>query len=134
MTNAGTPGFTVRTHSGITLSAAASSLPGITFTPASSSAVYLVTASFISYTPTLSGQSYYQLTDGTNIINASGEAGQDATTSAAVTSTVTLSGIYAPATSSAVTVKIQGASSNSNGGINTGGVSNALEFTVIRIF
>lgn len=132
-TNTGTPGFTVRTSSGITLTAAASSLPGITFTPPSSSAVYLITASMILENTSLSQQTYSQLTDGTTVINAGGQVAQDASVSAAISSTVTLSGIYSPGTTSPVTVKIQLAVSGGTGEINGGGVSNQIEWTVLRI-
>jgi len=58
-----TPALTIRQSSGITLTQAGSNLPGITFTPASTTAVYLITVSTTIQNSTASDGAAIQLTD-----------------------------------------------------------------------
>ncbi len=130
-TNSGNNTLTTRQSHGITVTAGTSptNVAGITFTPPSTSAAYLITASFGlfgSNGPNLA----FQLTDGTTAIVAQAvsfpTAGQD--------DAQVLSGIYVPGTTSPVTVKIQLATSS--GTIEMARISNlttAIEWTVIQI-
>jgi hypothetical protein len=121
-----------RTSNNITVSAAGSSLPGITFTPASSSAVYFV--SFLAFSSTGgTGWCSFQLTDGTNVVSApmsvyvSGGSGSGG-------SPVTITGIYAPGTSSSVTLKLQQVTSGPTFSIGLGeAYGSALEMSIVRI-
>ena len=137
-TFSGTAGFSTagRANSGITLTAAASNLPGITFTPASASAVYFISARF-QLTGSSSSGAIAQLTDGTIVVDASGNA---AGTSAVNTfgNPCTLQGVYAPATTSPVTVKIQLGSENAGSafispGSTYGTAGSSIEWTVFQL-
>ena len=126
--NSGGNAVTQRTGSGITVTAAGSNLPGITWTPASSSAVYLITAFCAPHPGTLNNVSL-RLYDGSTEIT---QVGWYQSTSVPVR----LTAVYAPATSSAVTVKLQAcASSSSTVTISAQGqVSEGLiEWTLVRI-
>ena len=133
-TNSGGNSLTVRQHSGITLTAASSNLPGITFTPASSSAVYLITATMSLFNGTVSDVSNAQLTDGTTVIVVGPGYAQGAT-SPFDSDPTTIIGIYAPGTTSAVTVKVQLLAGGGTASIgNYTSSSSTLEWTVVRIF
>jgi hypothetical protein len=126
----GTATLTVRNSSGITLTAAASSLPGIVFTPAASTAVYKITATFVHVGD--GNFSYYQFSDGTH---STGSVTTPVNTGVDIP--VTFSGIYVPGTASPVTVQIQ--SAVTSGGTTTiNSTSNALgssiEWSIVRIF
>lgn len=130
-TNVVAPTFTVRQHSGIALTAAASSLPGITFTPASASAVYLILAiCALNYSGANGPQFSLQLTDGVTAIG--GTAGVIGN---GYGEPVPVWGVYVPLTTSPVTVKVQG---RCNGGQYTlggylSGYGSSVEWTVLRI-
>lgn len=128
-TNSGGNSLTVRQSSGITLTAASSNVCGITFTPASSAAVYLVTAMLGVNTSALQ-QIGIRLTDGTTVISSPAAWDQDSV--AAVMYVPSISGIYAPGTSSPVTVKIQIYTSGGTGNI-TGSAQNSVEWVILRI-
>ena len=135
-TNSGGNALTVRVSNNITLTAAASNVCGITFTPASSSAVYQITAQVGVSNSTATAGTALTLSDGTIMISSPASWAQSPT--AATTSTfLTVTGIYAPATSSPVTVKFQMAAIG--GGTaqiipnNGSGISNTIEWTVLRI-
>lgn len=132
-TNSGNNTLTSRTSSGITVTAAASNLPGITFTPPASSAVYLITAIFPLTNNAGNSTAQAQLTDGSTVITSS--AFMQTSGSPANYVSITLSGIYAPATTSAVTVKIQLACDSNTAKIlnNHNSVGNIVEWTVLRI-
>lgn len=121
--------LTVRQSSGITLTAAASNLPGITFTPNSTSAVYLITVSAVVYNSTPSANISLSLTDGTTTIADSNQFQQ----STASLATTTISGIYVPGTTSPVTVKLQGYVSGGTGFIVTNNNADVLEWTVVQL-
>jgi hypothetical protein len=130
MTSTGsTPALTIRKSSGITLTQAASSLPGITFTPANNTAVYMITAIFTESGNTVGADESIQLTDGTTVIST-----RDLQIVSGGYFPVTLTGIYAPATTSAVTVKLQGASSSGQTVVTAVGLAQAIEWTIVRIF
>ena len=134
-TNTGGNSLTVRQSNGITLTAAASNVCGITFTPPVSTAIYLITAQVGFYSNTGTGAGGLQLTDGTTVISLA--PGSYAPAVAFITPQV-LSGIYVPGTTSAVTVKLQSATSGSETvyiGSPGGAVSiqSSVEWTVTRI-
>lgn len=108
--NSGGNTLTQLQASGLTVTAAASNLPGITFTPSSSSAVYLVSAVVqIFYNSNAAFTGGIRLTDGTNVIaNAAINPG-------AVRVTPTLVGLFVPGTGSAVTLKLQLKTTNASG-------------------
>jgi hypothetical protein len=137
-TFSGTAGFGTsgRSSNGITITAAASNKPGITFTPASASAVYFVSVRFQLVT-SASASAIAQLTDGTIIVDASG-AFSSSIAADTTGGPCTLQGVYAPATTSAVTLKIQLASENAGtaliGPVSTYGTAGtSMEWTIIRI-
>lgn len=94
----------------ITVSAAATSGLGITFTPASSTAIYMITATFGIFCGSTDNATL-RFNDGTNSF---GGATFGSALAAAVTPPVTMTSIYAPGTGSAVTVLIQGATGGGN--------------------
>lgn len=131
-TASGTPALTVRKSSGITLTTAATSLAGITFTPANNTAVYLITAS-ISCLTSLASTIGSQLFDGTTVI---AQGADSVTFGAGQQNSISITGVYAPATASAVTVKIQISNGNPSATttIQQGSHGNPIEWTVLRIF
>ncbi len=134
-TISGSDTLTVRQSSGITLTAGGSSVAGITFTPAASTAVYLIVAQLGAYNSGAADVISYQMTDGTTVI--SGGSAYAEANPASNGAPVTITGVYVPGTSSAVTVKVQVKVSAGTGYIQVaGGISGAypLEWTVIRIF
>ena len=128
-TFSGTAGFNVRQSSSLTVTAGASNVVGVTFTPPFSSAVYLITAVVMQNQQSASG-TLFQLTDGSTVINAGGQS----TLSAGVQST-TLSGIYVPGTPSPVTVKVQVAATNGTAIIsnNSNSLVTPVEFTITQL-
>jgi len=90
-------------NNNITVSAAASNAPGITFTPASSTAVYMIKAAFTGFNSTNADNSAFRLYDGTSVV-ATGYMQNSGTVGAPW---ITLEGIYAPATGSSVTIQVQ---------------------------
>ncbi len=135
-TNSGGNALTVRQSNNITLTAAGSNLPGITFTPDSSSAVYMITASATVYNSSASAGVGLQLTDGSTVI-CNGSQWQQASPVTATIGNMTMSGIYVPGTGSPVTVKIQVAAGTGTAYIASGlgnlSVTNSVEWTVLRI-
>jgi hypothetical protein len=137
---AGTNAITVRQSRGLTVTAASSSLCGITFTPASSSSVYTITANYSVYGLGLAGVFAYQLIDNNSTVissNAGFEQQNGSGASADVFVPGILSGIYAPGTTSPVTVKIQGLSTNGGTGyiegVTAASTSVAVEWTITQI-
>jgi hypothetical protein len=132
MTVSGTNTMNTRYSNILSVSAAGSNLPGISFTPASASAVYQVTVSFPVYNNTANSDSAFQLTDGTTQITTA--IVQQAGSVTGVWWT-TMTALYAPGTSSSVTVKLQAATSG--GSTTTVGYSNlgnrTMEWSLIRI-
>jgi hypothetical protein len=125
----GTSALTSRTSNGLTVTVAGSNLPGIVFTPASSSAIYQITCSYTSYN-TGNNNNSFRLYDGTNVIVTGTSYGTP-------TVRMTLHGIYAPGTTSSVTVNLQGATSGGTLQIDNEGVSGlsdpAMEWTLMQI-
>lgn len=130
-TNSGGNTLTVRKSSGITLTAASSNVAGITFTPANNTAVYLITAN-IGIQNSSGAYVTEQLidTNGTVIAVSPGIAG-----SSAVTTAQSLTGIYAPASTSPQTVKIQLAATAGTASIIAGNATGsvAVEWTITQI-
>lgn len=124
---------TLTTRQGtISVSAAASTLPGITFTPASSSAVYLVQARATVAINALSADLSVCITDGTTVVAESGA--QNGAGAGTVNGfPMTLVGIYAPGTSSPVTLKLQSSISSSSAVIETENIEPPYEWTIIQI-
>lgn len=123
--------FTATSNSGFgTVTAAGSSLPGITFTPASSTAVYLVTFTS-AFSNSLPGAvAAARITDGTAQV-ASCSLIEPVAGNAVPFS---MTGIYAPGTASPVTLKIQLAIAVGGSATLQGQTpSNAVEFTLVRI-
>lgn len=119
----------------ITIAAAASNLPGITFTPAASTSVYRITASFQAFNDSAAGDNAgYSMTDGTTQITT---AGLQAPAINNGTGFIVMEGIFVPGTGSAVTVKIQVASGGTGtsqlGQAIVGGGSRIMEWTVQQI-
>lgn len=126
--NTGSPTLTQRKANILSVTGAASSLPGINFTPASSSAVYYVTA-VIGVINTGAVGTAFLMTDGTTeVIQSPSE-----TVSAGYT-TITLSGIYAPATSSTVNLTLQCKVVSSTAYISASDGGIVLEWSIFRIF
>jgi hypothetical protein len=129
-TNSGNNTLTKR-QGNITVTAAASNLPGITFTPASAAAVYQITATFCGgATVTAGADTTYSLTDGTTVI-----VQRDNQTVLTQFCPIPLNGIYVPGTGSAITVKIQIATTSSGVGYlgAVGSIAPSIEWTILRI-
>lgn len=128
-TNTGGNTLTTKFSNGITVSAAATGIAGITFTPASSTAVYQITANFMQWNSGANNNSF-RLYDGTNVVSTAAGFG----TGIVPTS---ITGIYAPNTASAVTVEIQLATSGGTLHMDSEGVSAlstpAIEWTLTEI-
>lgn len=137
-TNTGGNTLTSRVSSGISLAAESASgnhLPAVVFTPASSSAVYLIWAQAIVYMTAAGGGTNMQMTDGTIVISQVG--GMDQAAGAPDVLVVdTIGGIYAPGTASAVTVKLQLLAAGGGGTAQLLALTNGnvIEWTVLRIF
>lgn len=133
-TNSGGNTLTTIYSSGLTIAAAASNVLGLTITPAASTDVFQVTASFVIRSNANGGASYARLFDGTTFLAevAHTEEGGNST----VGGTVTLSGIWAPATTSPVTVKVQ-IKDNSGGTTQVrdlnGNGTLSVQWTVVKI-
>jgi hypothetical protein len=122
-----TPSLTVRQYLGISLTGS-STLPAITFTPASTTSTYHIIATISTNTSLPTAYGSARLYDGTTEIAQSGffnnaQQGQ------------TISGIYVPGTTSPVTVKVQLANTSGSGTIYLygQGLSPAVEWTVVEI-
>lgn len=136
-TNAGGNTLTTIYSSGLTVTAGGSTVAGVTFTPASSSSVYQITAVINGYNNGSAGgaSAVYRIYDGTT---AFGWGTILANGAGSITSnTVTIGGVYAPGTASAVTVKIQVLSTGGNtSAIRTVNVDSSvapLLFTIVQI-
>lgn len=123
--SAGTNALTRRTGN-ITVTAAVSSLPGITFTPKTASAVYQISAKFLGWNTAGGAVASFKLTDGTQDI-AIGEI-------PSVFENLTLIAPYAPGVSTPVTVKLQLAASTGTTQILTdSSMSPSIEWTIVQI-
>lgn len=135
-----TPGatnaLTSRQSSGITVSAAASNLPGVTFTPAASTSVYLITVQTQSISNAASGGNSITLTDGTNVIT-SHRWQFNAVSPQLPGYPISMTGVFVPGTASAVTIKLQVSNSaatlieigNNAAGTGVG----SIEWSIVRI-
>lgn len=132
-TNAGGNALTSRVSSGITVTAAASNIAGITFTPASSTAVYLITASTSINSNTNTADINLRLTDGTIVLVETPAFQGPTTVTANLFVPVTMTGVYAPGTGSAVTVKIQIQGNAGTTTIQSLSVSGAIQWTIVRL-
>ena len=125
--------FNVRYSNNITITAAGSNLPGITFTPQSPTASYLIMANISCYHGAANGGCAAILTDGT--VTIAQAPGQQAPTAGTVESMM-VSGPYTPGVTTPVTVKLQIAM---NAGYSSemimAAISNGVpvEWTILRI-
>lgn len=132
-TNAGGNTLTVRQHANITVTAAASNVCGITFTPANSSAVYKVTVSTSIYNSVTTSSVALRLTDGTTVISEMGGYAESGGV-AATQDPASLTGIFVPGTGSAVTIKLQMAANAGTANMASNSPSTvSVEWTVLRI-
>lgn len=130
----GSASLTTLYSNGITVTAASGSLPGITWTPAASTSVYLVTVGFFMLN-TSGNPGSARLFDGTTAFAWTGKGNQNTSDESGW---VTMTGIYAPGTGSAVTIKVQLASANttevsisSDGEMASG--TPQMQFTLVQI-
>lgn len=119
----------------LVVTAAATNVAGITFTPASTLSAYKISASFQSNTNSTGSptRTMFQLTDGTNFFALNAQFSPGGTS--AVAYPVNLEGIFVPGTTSPVTVKIQ-LGGNSNLGYAIGdftGLLPSIVWTVVQI-
>ena len=131
--NSGNNTLTTRVSNGITVTAASSNLPGVVFTPAASTSIYWIQASFLGNCsgsgPTLN----CRLIDSNGVVIAdNGAAGS--TGAILGGAPFNLCGPYAPATASAVTVKIQMSNTAGTGNISdSGGLSPSIEWKIFQM-
>lgn len=132
-TNAGVGSFIQRTNSNFgTVATAGSNQPGITFTPASSSAAYWVQVNVSLWNGSTNNTIGAQLTDGITVIGITGSVQGGA--GDAVISQQPITGIYLPGSASPKTIKIQTAVSGGTGFLTpAAGFTNTLEWTLMRI-
>lgn len=109
------------------VSTAAGLLPGITFTPASSSAVYFVSASVGGYNDTTGQNVAFELVYGTNQVGTGGMQ-----QNGSVITTSPLNGLCAPESVSPVTLSIKMKVSANTGNIAIAN-ANAIEWSIMRI-
>jgi hypothetical protein len=102
-TNSGGNALTSRVSLGLTVTAGASNIMGITLTPAATTDVFYVVAKFSAFN-TGANNSSFRLTDGTNVLDDYGVFGTNV-------NPIVLEGIWAPGSISAQTIKIQMAAS-----------------------
>jgi hypothetical protein len=132
-TNTGGNVLTPRISSGIFVSAAAALLPGLTFTPASFTAAYLVTAIFQLNCNTTGDSAVSRLYDGKNVVSTGSMTIYGAAGAKGYIPT-TLSGIWKPNTNVPSTIKIQLASAGGTSMIGDGsGLASAIDWSVIQI-
>lgn len=112
---AGSNTLTTIYSAGLTVTAGASNLPSITFTPPTTTAAYQITASFNGANAGSADAGGFRLTDGSTAFAWQVSDNPNFITGSPVYPTV-LTGLYKPGTTSAVTVKIQ---VFSNGGAGT---------------
>lgn len=131
--NSGGNALTTTATNGITVTAGASNVAGIVFTPASTSAVYLVTATGTMSCNGTTLQVSCALTDGTTRIGTSG-TGLDSGNSQAGQIPFTISKPYLPGTTSPVTLQIL---QDAGGGVTILGSQlarqPAIEWSILRI-
>ncbi len=125
--DSGSNTLTTLTSAGLTVTAGASNIMGITWTPSSNTAVYLVTASSTFDNSSSGVNNYAKLTDGSVTLD---EAATQIPGAGAFVP-FKLSGIFAPASSSPVTIKIQ--IRTSAGTIKINDPSLGIYWTVIEI-
>ena len=133
----GSASYTSRVSSGITITQAASNAPGIVFTPSSSTAVYIITCNTSTVlTSGLSGLFAAQLYNSTtSTVLATSPTLQEA---ANTNMPVFITGIVAPASTSAQTIVLQALTSNASaaaivGFTQAGGSDVNFEWTVMQI-
>jgi hypothetical protein len=114
--SSGSNTLTTLYSAGSPVTAAASNVAGITFTPSSTSDVYEITARSTFYVNGGGGIAYAKLTDGTTSLDES-QYRTDATNN--VVYTFTMTGLYVPTSTSPVTIKIQ----NKATSLGTGGTT-----------
>lgn len=121
--------------SGLTLTAAGSNLPGITFTPPSATAVYFISVQVSELGFGSNGTCALQLADGSNNVLTvpGGNAQNSAGANAYITQTLTTT--FAPGTTSPVTVKVQTGSNNGANCYMQSAFTNAntIEWTVFQV-
>lgn len=123
-TTTGTAALTTRKANGLTVTATSTTSDGITWTPSSSSAVYLIYVSFVDNDGTVGDNIAFRLYDGTNVIGVAQLTDHIANDQ----SQIVISGVYVPGTSSAVSVTIQVASSGNHQIQIFGGPSSGVSF------
>ena len=133
----GSASYTSRVSSGITITQAASNAPGIVFTPSSSTAVYIITCNTSTVlTSGLTGLFAAQLYNSTtSTVLATSPTLQEA---ANTNMPVFITGIVAPASTSAQTIVLQALTSNASaaaivGFTQAGGSDVNFEWTVMQI-
>lgn len=132
LSTAGTSTLTTRRSNSLTVTAAASNGAGITFTPSSASAIYLISVSTTAFNASAGAGMALKITDGTN------DAGIAPvyTNSASSYYGVHATGIYAPGTTSAVTVFLYGATNAGTQRVGLGASITGwtgIEWTVVQI-
>lgn len=126
----GTATLVQRKASGIIVTTATGNGPGITFTPATASSVYLIGAN-INWSASSSSIVSTQITDGTTVI-AQGPDGE-ASVAHGVLAIAIPPAVYAPGTTSPVTIRVQAASSTGTADIASSTLGNGIEWTIIQI-
>jgi hypothetical protein len=133
MTSTGaTPTLTKTFGSGITVTTAGSNAPGITFTPTTTTATYLISAKIFAQTSASSVVGNYRLTDGTNIVDYA----QIYSGSAGALDCVTLTGVYTPGVTSAVSLTVAAAVSGTTGTCfiePSGTLTPSITWTIVQI-
>jgi hypothetical protein len=126
--NSGGNALTTRYSNGLTVTAAAANLPGIQFTPSSTTAAYLIEAN-VGTSPSSTNAMSMRMQDGTSTISEGSY-----TPNFGTSYPESLSGVYVPGTTSPVTVSLQIATA---GGtcqiIASGALAPSIEWTVIQI-
>lgn len=104
-TNSGGNTLTTLYSNGLTITAGASNVAGITFTPSSNTATYKISALCAGYNSNANNAIQFRITDSTTVFGWN--AILSPTTAGVTNICAPVRGIYTPGTTSAVTVKIQ---------------------------
>lgn len=133
-TNANGNTLTTRASSGMTVTAGASSVAGITWTPTSSTAGYLVSITTSILNTVVNDNTIIRLTDGTNVIASVASQSPTSSGTASACLPATLVGIYLPGTASAITLKVQVAIAGGGTGSirDCSGLSPSVDFKVFQ--
>lgn len=131
-TNSGGNALTTRQSSGLTVTATGGNAAGVNFAPSAITDVYLVTVSFVGGGQSAGAGATFRLTDGTTTVTTCSNQVGGASTNLHNT----MSGIFAPGTTSTVSLTVQLAAQSGGTVVITGiagDLNPVMEWTIVKI-